>query len=280
MDNPDQPLLNARRASRQSGNSTQMTPQQALFVQQITGFTGLPMELQTDVVRLVANGPNALAAFYEIRALRATNHQLQAVIDNDPLTRERYRILRQETAQARIQNARNEASNPASTRTADEIFAHHDVPQDNTLRQIAAERDIYAGTTAPDAIARHGVIDQNGINRLQAVQALLALEFAGAAPGETEKLGKADILRILGSAGAAQAMRAAVEQGPALLAMQFEGGDRLGKADFVRILGNDGAAQVVRALIQNEGRLRNVAKTIILVAASKRRGAAAAIIAL
>ena len=53
--------------------------------------------------------------------------------------------------------------------------------------------------------------------------------------------------------------------------------EKLTKADILKILGNKGAAQAVQALLDNADRLKSKNKSIILTAAGKRRGAAAAI---
>jgi len=53
--------------------------------------------------------------------------------------------------------------------------------------------------------------------------------------------------------------------------------EKLGKADIRKILGNSGAAQAVEALLQHAERLKHMSKSTILKAASKYRGAASAI---
>ena len=113
-------------------------------------------------------------------------------------------------------------------------------------------------------------------------EALSGLAFAGETPGETDKLGKADILKILGNNGAAQAVEALLKHAGALSALAFAGDkpgetEKLGKADILKILGNDGAARAVEALLQHAERLKHMSKSTILKAASKYRGAASAI---
>ena len=114
--------------------------------------------------------------------------------------------------------------------------------------------------------------------------ALLAMTFADG-KGGTEKLTRADFVKILGTAGAAQAIKEAGSQaGQALLAIAFADGkggtEKLTRADFVKILGQDGAAQAVKALLDKRGALQRKSKEAVLVAATKHRGAAAAIRAL
>ncbi|MGX9415118.1 Ulp1 family isopeptidase, partial [Mesorhizobium sp. 14Arga] len=120
------------------------------------------------------------------------------------------------------------------------------------------------------------ILGNNGARKavrvlLDNAEKLAMLELSG------HKLSKDDVIRILGNEGGARALQALLgEPAKALATLEF-GGQKLSKNDIVKILSQPGGAETTKALLGKADKLTNTLKSKVLAAASKRRGAPAAI---
>ncbi|OWK25912.1 hypothetical protein AJ87_49115 [Rhizobium yanglingense] len=150
----------------------------------------LPDDVLSNIFRQVAKQADSAAAFYEINALRSTNQKFRALIESDETIRSKLKDLEKISRFDRRTRARNEAHNPACTRTTNDIITYHgltDPESQEHIKWVAAARDINAGMAAPTAIERHEVIDRETQNEIKEKAAERDINAGMAAPTAIER---------------------------------------------------------------------------------------------
>jgi hypothetical protein len=139
-------------------------------------FLGLPVEIQTKVLRHVASFPDRGDAHQGLHNLRAVNRQLNKAIQEIPKIKQSYQNLQRHPriasrVEAGVLDIDAGISAPEAVQ-ANELINESDV--DKVLLR-AAIRDIDAGALAPKAVRDNGLTNKNDIYDMQFRAALSAI---------------------------------------------------------------------------------------------------------
>ena len=172
------------------------------------------------------------------------------------------------------------SSQPCSIPAPARVITSHDVSSPSSVSRFVTGRHVnrpdpypvfvqHLGAAIPNPLSLSRA-EQHKIKKTHGGQSALAF-IADYHEALSAVLRRDDIVKIAGNGGGAQALQAVLTYEPDLRQRGFE------NADIVKIAGNNGGAQALKILHDKWDALTRYTKDDIMRAATKRRGAAAAL---